>query len=84
MREMTNQEIEIQSVLKTLQPAMEGDGGGVELVSFEDGVVKLKFRGACLICPSIGMTLKLGIEKTLKEKLPWVETVFNLDSSKKI
>jgi Fe-S cluster biogenesis protein NfuA len=72
---MTEQEIQVKEVLKTLLPAMEADGGGVDLVSIEDGIVNVKFKGACLLCPSIGMTMNLGISKTLKEKLPWIKSV---------
>ena len=72
---MTDQEIQVQQVLKTLLPAMEADGGGVELVSIKDNVVTVKFKGACLLCPSIGMTLKYGITKTLQDNLPWVKSV---------
>lgn len=76
---MNNQEQEIKEVLQTLRPAMEADGGGVDLVAFDDGIVTVKFKGACLVCPSIGMTLKLGIKKTLQEKLPWVQDVIKLN-----
>lgn len=76
---MTAKEIEVTEVLKTLLPAMEADGGGVELVSVEDNVVKVRFKGACLVCPSIGMTMKFGIQKTLKEEMPWIRTVIKLD-----
>jgi Fe-S cluster biogenesis protein NfuA len=72
---MTEQEIAVQQVLKTLQPAMEADGGGVELVSVEEGVVKVEFKGACLLCPSIGMTMKFGVTKTLQAKLPWIKEI---------
>lgn len=75
---MTEQEIQVQQVLKTLLPAMEADGGGVELVSVQDGVVNIKFKGACLLCPSIGMTMKFGITKTLQDKLPWVREVLKI------
>jgi Fe-S cluster biogenesis protein NfuA len=72
---MTEKEIEVKQVLKTLLPAMEADGGGVELVSVIDDVVTVQFKGACLLCPSIGMTMKYGITKTLQEKLPWIKEV---------
>jgi Fe-S cluster biogenesis protein NfuA len=72
---MTEREREVNQVLKTLLPAMETDGGGVELVSVVDDVVTVQFKGACLLCPSIGMTMKFGIAKTLQEKLPWVKEV---------
>jgi Fe-S cluster biogenesis protein NfuA len=72
---MTTKEMEVKQVLNTLLPAMEADGGGVELVSVIDDVVTVKFKGACLLCPSISMTMKFGITKTLQEKLPWIKDV---------
>ncbi|MBI1804087.1 MAG: NifU family protein [Ignavibacteriae bacterium] len=72
---MNERELEVKQVIDTLRPAMETDGGGVDLVSVQDGIVHVKFRGACLLCPSIGLTLRIGIEKTLKDKLRWVREV---------
>ena len=72
---MTEKEIEVMQVLNILLPAMEADGGGVELVSVVDDVVTVQFKGACLLCPSIEMTMKYGITKTLQEKLPWIKEI---------
>ena len=77
---MSSQELEVKQVLKTLLPAMEADGGGVDLVSVNDGIVLVKFKGACLLCPSIGMTMKFGITKTLQDKLPWVKEVIKINN----
>jgi Fe-S cluster biogenesis protein NfuA len=66
---------EVTRALRTLRPAMQADGGDVELVSIENGVVLIRLRGACLACPSAGLTMRLGIERTLKECLPWVVDV---------
>jgi Fe-S cluster biogenesis protein NfuA len=63
---------QVQRVLDDLRPAMEADGGGVEVVSISDGRVAVRLLGTCLACPSSELTLKLGIEKTLREHLPWV------------
>ena len=52
---------------------MEADGGGIELLSVIDDIVTVQFKGACLVCPSIRMTMKFGITKTLQEKLPWIK-----------
>ena len=76
---MTEKEIEVKQVLKTLLPAMEADGGGVEVSVIED-IVTVQFKGACLLCPSIGMTLKFGITKTLQDKLPWIKEVIKLNN----
>ncbi len=68
-----------ESVLKALadiRPALEADGGNVELVDVSDqGVVKVRLTGACSGCPMGMMTLKEGIEKELKAKVPGVKEV---------
>ena len=67
---------EVQKVLDRLRPSLQADGGDAELVGIEDnGVVKLKLTGACAGCPMSQLTLKEGIEKTLKEKIPQVTRV---------
>ena len=75
----TQKEIEVRQVLMTLLPAMEADGGGVELVAIEEDCIKVRFRGACLLCPSINLTMKFGLVKTLQDKLPWVKQVLKVD-----
>ena len=66
----------VQEVLEKVRPALQADGGDVELVDVtEDGVVSVKLTGACGSCPMSTMTLKMGIEKTLKEQLPEVKEV---------
>ncbi len=66
----------VQEALAEIRPALEADGGDVELVDVtEDGVVKVKLTGACSGCPMGMMTLKDGIERLLKEKLPQVTEV---------
>lgn len=62
---------QVQEILNLVRPALQADGGDVELVDVSDaGVVSVKLTGACGSCPMSTMTLKMGIEKTLKEKLP--------------
>jgi len=62
--------------LEGIRPALQADGGDVELVSVsDDGVVKVKLRGACGSCPMSQMTLKMGIEARLKKEVPGVKTV---------
>jgi Fe-S cluster biogenesis protein NfuA len=55
------------------------DGGNVELVSIEGGVVKVRLQGACAGCPMSQMTLRNGIEKVLKEKIPEVTAVVSAE-----
>ncbi len=67
---------QVEKVLDEVRPALEADGGGVDLVEVgDDGVVKVRLTGACGSCPMSTMTLKMGIEKTLKEKIPGVKSV---------
>ena len=66
----------VEAVLANIRPALQLDGGDVELVDVDDqGVVKVRLMGACGGCPMAPMTLKNGIEKTLKELIPEVKEV---------
>ncbi len=67
---------DVKKVLDLIRPALQADGGDVELVEVtDDGIVKVKLVGACGHCPMSTMTLKNGIEKTLKQKVPGVKEV---------
>ena len=66
----------VENALKGIRPALQADGGDVELVEVtEDGVVKLRLKGACGCCPMSTYTLKMGIEQRLKEEIPEVKRV---------
>jgi len=66
----------VQSALEKVRPSLQADGGDVQLVDVnEDGVVKVKLMGACGGCPMSQMTLKMGIEKVLKQNVPEVKRV---------
>ncbi len=66
----------VEAALEKIRPALMRDGGNVELVDVsEDGVVKVKLQGACGGCPMSQMTLKMGIEKVVKEAVPEVKSV---------
>ena len=69
---MTNEEV--QAVLDKIRPALQADGGDVELVAVEGGV-KVSPQGACRGCPMSQLTLANGVERVLKEELPEVERV---------
>ncbi len=66
---------QVQSVIDKIRPALQADGGDVELVEIDDGVVKVRLQGACAGCPMSQMTLKNGIERILKQELPDVKSV---------
>ena len=66
---------EVEEVLETLRPMLMQDGGNVELVDIDDGVVKVRLVGACSSCSSSTKTLKMGIEKALKKAIPMVRCI---------
>jgi Fe-S cluster biogenesis protein NfuA len=67
---------EVKKVLDMIRPALQADGGDVEFVELTgDGIVKVRLVGACGHCPMSTVTLKNGMEKTLKEKVPGVKEV---------
>ncbi len=65
----------VEAVLAQIRPALQSDGGDVELVDVNEGVVSLKLKGACAGCPMATMTLRQGIERILKEQIPEVKEV---------
>lgn len=68
-------ETKIQATIDKVRPILQRDGGDVEFISFLDGVVKVRLQGACGNCPGATMTLKMLIEKVLKEDIPEVKEV---------
>ena len=67
---------QIQNIIETqIRPALQSDGGDIELIDVEDGIVKVKLVGACSHCPSSAMTLYEGVEKMLMEKIPEVKGI---------
>jgi len=66
---------EVLEVLDKLRPFLQRDGGDVELVDVEDGIVKLRLMGACGSCPSSTITLKAGIERALLEEVEGIQDV---------
>ena len=70
----------VQGVLNLIRPAVQADGGDIELVDVSNnGVVSIRFHGACHGCPSSTMTLQMGIERNLREKVPEVTSVIPVD-----
>jgi Fe-S cluster biogenesis protein NfuA len=66
----------VEQALNKIRPALQGDGGDVELVEVgADGVVKVRLKGACGGCPMSQLTLKMGIERILKKEVPEVKSV---------
>ncbi len=65
----------VEAALDQIRPTLQADGGDVELVGVDDGVVSLRLTGACSGCPMSAMTLKMGIERVLKGQVPEVKEV---------
>ena len=65
----------VEKVLDELRPFLMADGGNVEVVEIEGPTVKVRLQGACGSCPSSTMTLKMGIERKLRESIPEVNEV---------
>jgi len=69
----------VEDILDKIRPALERDGGNVELVDVtDDGVVKVRLTGACGCCPMSTFTLKQGIERTIKQSIPEVKEVIQV------
>jgi Fe-S cluster biogenesis protein NfuA len=67
---------QVEKALNEVRPALQADGGDVELVEVsDDGIVKVRLTGACGSCPMSTVTLKMGIERTLLDKVPGVKSV---------
>jgi Fe-S cluster biogenesis protein NfuA len=65
----------VEGVLDKIRPALQADGGDVELVDVKDGIVSVKLTGHCAGCPMSTMTLKNGIERLLKEEIADIKQV---------
>ncbi len=60
----------VEAALDKIRPALRADGGDVELVDVKDGVVTVRLTGACGSCPMSTMTLKMGVERVIREEVP--------------
>ena len=77
--EKTFQE-KVKEVIESVRPALQGHGGDIELVATDDdNTVKVRLQGACQGCPGAAMTMKMGIERILKERVPEVKEVIAVD-----
>jgi len=69
----------VEAALERIRPVLQADGGDLELVEVgEDGIVRVRLKGACAGCPMSQMTLKQGIESTLKQEIPEVKEVISV------
>ncbi len=65
----------VEAALAKIRPMLQRDGGDIQLIDVTDGIVKVKLQGACGSCPMSAMTLKMGVEKQLKQEVPEVKEV---------
>lgn len=64
---------DVEKVIERIRPAVQSDGGDVELVEITDqGIARIRLHGACVGCPSSSMTLHMGIERNIREKVPQI------------
>lgn len=77
---MTTEEIkiEVQKALDEIRPFLQSDGGDISLVAIENNTVKVKLEGNCITCNVNQMTLKTGVEMTIKKYVPDIEEVINV------
>ena len=69
----------IQEAIDKIKPMLQADGGDVEFVDYEDGIVKVRLQGACAGCPMSQMTVKNGIERVLKQEIPEIKSVESIN-----
>ncbi len=69
----------VQAILEQIRPFLQRDGGDLEYLAYDEGVVTLRLQGACNSCPSSTMTLKMGIERALRDHVPEVRTVVTVE-----
>ena len=68
-------EKKVQKALAEIRPQIQADGGDIELVAVENNVVKVRLQGACVGCPMSTLTLKQGVERLIKQKVPEIQSV---------
>ncbi|HLC00861.1 MAG TPA: NifU family protein [Candidatus Bathyarchaeia archaeon] len=72
-------EKKVQKALDEIRPNIQADGGDIELVAVENGIVKVRLQGHCVGCPMSAMTLKQGVEALLKQRVPEVVKVESVE-----
>ncbi len=72
MNQRDDEKAKVEAVVAMLRPSIQADGGDVEVVSVSDGVVRIRFSGACIACPSKGNTMRHGLLKAIQERVPGI------------
>lgn len=72
---------DVEEVIADVRPGIQADGGDVELVDVDEdeGVVTVRLTGSCVGCPSATLTMKFGVERIMKDRVPWVTSVVQLE-----
>jgi Fe-S cluster biogenesis protein NfuA len=70
--------LKVEEALSEIRPFLESDGGNIELLSINDEIVKVKLMGNCVSCSVNQMTLKIGVEMTIKKYAPQIQQVINI------
>lgn len=76
---MKEDEIKIKSIIDKLRPYLISDGGNIDFIKYEENIVYIKMNGACANCNMLDFTLKEGIESAIKEEVPSVKEVINVE-----
>lgn len=73
------EEMKIISIIDKLRPYLMNDGGNIEFIKYENNIVYIRMNGACANCSMLDFTLKEGIESAIKEEVPTVKEVINVE-----
>jgi len=79
MTPQNDMQARVEAVFESIRPAIEMHGGNIEFVQFDEGILSIRFLGACVGCPASAFTLKLGIEEAIKAHMPEVVEVVSVD-----
>ena len=74
-KELSGIVFKVNEILKELRPNLLADGGNIEFVEIENGILKVRLKGACAKCPMKDITLKWGVERLIKERIPEIHKV---------
>jgi Fe-S cluster biogenesis protein NfuA len=74
-KNMTDETKKVQEAINEVRPILQADGGDIQLVEVKNHTVKVKLQGTCASCPMSQMTLQMGVEKAIKEKVPSIKSV---------
>lgn len=73
--QMNETEKKVQAALAEIRPQIQADGGNIDLIAVDNNIVKVRLRGACAGCPMSALTLKQGVERLIKQKVPEIQSV---------